>query len=147
MKQRYINTDLVLESEQDLSAVEAILDAQADLLYAQRLHNGLWHLSAEARGSGIRGDPASSPERDLAALLTLLESMSEEHQTLLRACRKFDFDIGWDTSEHRPEGHFTLASSVLSRIAAIGASLSVTIYPSSENDDEDNDEERTTETG
>lgn len=146
MKQRYINTDLVLESEQDLSAVEAILDAQADLLYAQRLHNGLWHVSAEARGSGIRGDPASSLERDLTALLMLLESMSDEHQALLRTCKKFEFDIGWDTSEHRPEGHFTLMPSILSRIAAIGASLSVTIYPSSENDDDGDDEERTTTT-
>jgi hypothetical protein len=134
MKQRYINTDVVLESKEDLSSIAAVFDSEADLIYAERFDSGLWHVSTEAAGSGIAGDPESTPERDINALLTILESLKPEQKALLSTCERFDLDIGWASSDQRPEGRIALLPETVSRVAAIGATLVVTVYPSSEND-------------
>jgi hypothetical protein len=136
MKQYYINTDLVLESKQDLSVLAAYFDQKAHLLYAEP-QNGIWHVSVEARGSGIADDPKSRPQRDIAALLKLLESLPPKRRTMLRTCLTFDFNVGWQSSDRRPEGHFSLPPAMLSRIAHLGATFTVTIYPSSENESDE----------
>ena len=85
-------------------------------------------------GSGLVGDPESCPERDIASMLTLLEQMPAELKVMVSGCTKFEFNIGWHSSEHRPVGEFALSPGLLARIASIGARLGVTVYPSSENE-------------
>ncbi len=78
------------------------------------------------------------PTRDLGELLDVLESLDDGLKRLLAKSGTFDFNIGWQSSTHRPEGAFTIPSDLLHRISILGATLTVTVYPSSENDLADN---------
>lgn len=131
VNQYYLNTDLALQADESLAPLAEILDRECKLLYAKPYG----HVSAEARGSGTAGDPASSPERDIASLLDVLEALSAEHRALVDRCTSFEFNIGWQSTEQRPEGAFTVGPELLARVGALGATLAVTIYPSSEADE------------
>ncbi len=134
MRQRYINTDLKLWSDQNIELLVEVLDERCVLLHGGRVEGGRWLVSAEAYGSGICDDPESTSERDISALLSVLESLEGECRTALEACTSLEFDIGWASSDQRPEGRIALSADLLRRIVAIGGTLAVTVYPSSEND-------------
>lgn len=130
MKSNYINTDLDIKSSDDLSHLVDILNEKCDLLYGQKEEDGHWFIRVEASNSGCVGSDEHHPNRDIDQLLQVIEGLSTETKALLQRANQFDFDIGWQAGEKRPEGRFTLANELLRRISDIGATVSVTIYPS-----------------
>ncbi|MBI1372843.1 MAG: hypothetical protein GC159_08795 [Phycisphaera sp.] len=137
MKQYYLNTDLVITGGRELVTLASVFDAHCDLLYCDARADATWQITAEADGSGRLDDPTSCPERDIASLLHVIESLASDKRAVLEACERIEFNIGWQSAEVRPEGCFDLTPELLQRIALAGAVLVVTIYPSSENESDE----------
>ena len=135
MNPHYINTDLILLSDHDTASLATHLDKKCELLYCRQDENETWHLCVEAEGSGMYDDSDSSPERDIDLLLSVLDALEGPHRDLLSTCRSVDFNIGWIAPERRPQREFSLSAGLLQRIAAFNASLTVTVYPSSDLDE------------
>lgn len=134
MKSIYINTDLDIVSSDDLNhLVESIRD-KCELLQAETNDDGSWYIRLEANDSGIIDGKGHNPIRDIKVLLNLIESLDEIQKKFLARAKTFDFNIGWQASKDRPEGSFCIPNDLLQRMSNIGATLSVTVYPSNEND-------------
>lgn len=144
MNSRYLNTDLDIESVEDLSPLIKILKRKCDLLHGGKDDAGLWRVTIEARNSGFVGGEGHDQVADINEILKVIESLSDEIQKLLLGAQKFEFNIGWQSSEKRPVGAFSLPTELLGRVAGIGATIAVTIYPSNENDFEEEASNMTT---
>ncbi len=144
MNSRYLNTDLEIESLEDLRPLLKILKRKCDVLHGEKDKEGLWRVTVEARNSGFVGSEDHDPKKDISEILEVIESLKDEMQKLLLGAKKLDFDIGWQSSEERPVGAFSLPKELLGRVVGIGATMTVTIYPSNENDFEDETSNMTT---
>jgi len=107
---------------------------RCDLLHGEKDEEGLWRVSIEIRNSGFVGSERHDPKADISEILEVIESLGDETQKLLLGAKKFEFNIGWQSSEERPVGLFSKPKELLGRVAGIGATMTVTIYPSNEND-------------
>ncbi|MCH7631702.1 MAG: hypothetical protein IIB59_00700 [Planctomycetes bacterium] len=125
MKQ-YINTDLTLVSDQDITSLADLLDKKCDLLHFAEQGDASWLVCVEAEGSGL---PDSCLEQDIDRLLSVLESLDGAHRDLLVVCKSPDFNIGWGSPKEEPAGVFELSADLVRRLAALGATLTVTVYP------------------
>jgi len=133
MRSVYLNTDVDIVSPNDLGQLANFLDERCALLRGEREDDGLWHIRIEAEESGETCREDHTTTSSLSELLDVFENLDDNMKRLLATSSKFDFDIGWQASEHRPEGTFTIPNDLLHRISNLGATLTVTVYPSSEN--------------
>ncbi len=134
MKSIYINTDLDIVSSDDLSHLVKVLSDKSVLLHSEKNDDGLWYIRVEANDSGLVGGKEHHPSKDMNKLLNIIDRLDEATKNILIRAQTFDFNIGWQASKNRPEGTFCLPNDLLKRISRIGATLSVTIYSSDEND-------------
>jgi hypothetical protein len=121
---RYLNTDLVLESAEDLRPLAAALEQGGLLvLHVDRRDDGAWLAVVEA--SLDLPEPAAS----LAALLDVVEPLDPALRLTWDRCAVRAFDVGYQVGDG-PWG-FTQAipPALLVRVAALGAELRVTVYP------------------
>lgn len=132
MGSHYLNTDLVIRTSADASSLVAALARSCALLYGEVYEDGRWHIAAEAHGAADLDRPGRSPEAHVRALLDALEALPPGEFRLVGGAEVVEFNIGWQAAADRPEGAFTLAPQTLARISALGATLAVTVYPSSE---------------
>jgi hypothetical protein len=136
MGSHYINTDLIIRTSADACSLVARLARSCDLLYGELYEDERWHMAAEARCASDISRTDRSPEIHVRRLLDALEALPPEELRLVRGAEVVEFNIGWQAAADRPEGVFALAPPTLARISALGASLVVTVYPSSEDDPE-----------
>ena len=131
-----MNTDIDIESSCcSLDRLKEFLDERACLLFGEQLEDGSWILRFEAEGSGIIGFNDHTPNADFAKLTALLKEAKQLFPDEFSGFDKFDFNIGWQSSKCRPEGSFTVENDLISAVAGLGATISVTIYPSEEEDE------------
>ena len=120
----YLNTDLELASPDDLSALAAALEAQAVVpLHLTRQADGLWYAAFET------AEQHGEPEPNIAAMLAVVETLAEPLRAVWAGCVRREFDIGYDCGGGPGPFEHGLSSHLLSRIAAAGASLRLTLYP------------------
>lgn len=121
---RYLNTDLDLVSRGDLTALASALDAGGvPPLHVTRGEDGLWHASCEtARQFG-------EPEGNMAAILAVVETLGAAERAVWSACERREFNIGFDCGAKPWAYTQWLSNDLLGRIAAVGASLRITLYP------------------
>jgi len=121
---RYLNTDLDLVSAHDLSALVAVLDAGGLFaLHAERRNDGLWYATFETE------EQHAEPESNIAAMVSVVESLGETHRAMWARCTRREFNIGYDCGTTPWAFTQTLSSGLLARLAAVDASLRVTLYP------------------
>jgi hypothetical protein len=122
----YLNTDLVLTSADDLTALAAAFNAGG--LFTLRCgcyDDGLWYASFESDALRDR----HQPEPDIVALLAVVESLDEPLRAVWSDCTLREFDIGYDCGSKPWAFNQGLTNLLLGRIAAAGASLRITLYP------------------
>ncbi len=129
-----MNTDYLLTSTNDLAALPAALDSHVELLHCERDEDGKWYATIEAADSG---EEHRTPTQDIESILAALDAIDPAIAELIAGCESKEMNIGWQASSDRPEGTFALQPRLLGELAARGIELAVTIYPSSENLDED----------
>lgn len=121
---RYLNTDLDLVSADELTPLAAHFESRgAFALHVSRRDDGLWHASFELDAQHDEPEPA------VAAMLAIAESLEEPLRSIWTSCSRREFDIGYDCGDAPWGFQQRLSSGLLARMAAVGASLGITLYP------------------
>ncbi len=120
----YLNTDLDLISAGDLTALAVALEAGGvPPLHITRGEDGLWHASCET------AEQFGEPEGNIAAILVVVESLGEGPRAGWSACTRREFNVGFDCGDKPWAYTQWLSNELLGRMAAVGASLRITLYP------------------
>lgn len=125
----YLNTDLDIISTEDLSDFAACIQDDCILITAEQGPDGKWYICAEAHESGDSKAKDHHPHKDLEPLVHLLETLPDPHRRLLVQAEVFEFNIGLESFEDTPTQVLHLSPSLLARIAALGATLGISLYP------------------
>ena len=127
MRVRYLNTDLILESADDLTPITASFGEDVVVL-----HNGMakgMHLAAfEIAGSHGGAD------EDIKYFVALVEALSQEVRALWDGCYSRKFDIGYSSGDDTPSYSTELRANTIQAIAPLNASVVITIYPHPDDD-------------
>lgn len=125
---RYLNTDLDLRSAEDLTPLAMLFISYGmGQNHLRQGDDGNWFAIFETDGC------CAEPNQTITLLLEVIEALTPEHMALWSRCTVKEFNLGYQCqcqcgTEPRP---FTrgLSSEVVARIAAVGASLRITLYP------------------
>ena len=120
----YLNTDLDLISDSDLTALASALETGGVFpLHVTRGEDGRCYATFET------DEQHTEPEANIAAMLTVVESLDASLRSVWAGCSLREFNIGYDCGLEPWAFNQGLSSETLRRIAAAGASLRVTLYP------------------
>lgn len=120
----YQSTDLDLRAPLDLASLADALTSRGLSLY----HAGPWHDGSwSARFTVSFG--FLEPDKDTASILTAIESLDKPSQLLWAACTTRDVNIGYQCGEGPWAFNQQLSPATLTRMAAAGTGLVITIYP------------------
>jgi hypothetical protein len=120
---RYLNTDLDLVSLVDLTPLaEAFAGKKWSVLHCELHPDNRWTASFEIPGGN------KTPEKTIAAMLKVIDRLPGHLKLLWSGCLKRDFNLGFDGGFEPRALEYTLPTELLTRIASVGASVSVTIY-------------------
>ena len=124
---QYLNTDLDLTSPVDLTALAAAFESQGVFpLHVTHCEDGVWIATFETDSQH------AEPESNIAAMVGLVESLVEPHRSVWLGCTRRQFNIGYDCGAEPWEFNQGLSTELLGRLAAIGGSLRITLYPDRE---------------
>lgn len=119
----FLNVDLEVRSRKNIEPLVAWMDREAVVLRSER-HRGLHVASFE-----LASARQSTPDRRIARLAALVEALPTAERSLWDGASVRTFDVGVQAGA---DGHVfvaPLASATLSRVAGLGASVVVTVYP------------------
>ncbi len=127
----YLNTDLDLISADDLTALAAVFKARGVfVLHLTQGEDGRWYATFESL------EQRTEPEQDIAAMVAVAESLIEPHRSIWYGCSQREFNIGYDCGAEPWAFNQGLSCDLLGRIAAVGASLRLTLYADRAQSDE-----------
>ncbi len=120
----YLNTDLDVWSELDLTKLATCLGIYGvNALHVTRLDDGTWYATFET------DDCYKEPEETISALLTAIEALPKDEHDIWVKCSRCEFNVGYDCGEEPWEFNQGLSHGLLGRLAQVGGSLRVTLYP------------------
>jgi hypothetical protein len=122
MEVRYLNTDLELESKEDLSRIVEEFGEDVFVLHQGEIR-GYQHASFEIAGSKGGADEV------INYFCSLVEGLPKEHREIWDGCCSRVLDIGYESGTTSPNYRSEIRASTIRRVAEIGASIVVTIYP------------------
>lgn len=120
---RYLNTDLELVSERNLTSLVAILEERELCKLHCAQYDNRWYATLEVSSQH------DQPETTIARMLTVIESLDDSSRALWDGCTKREFDIGYECGQGAEQLKQTLTKQTLERITAVDASLCITLYP------------------
>ena len=74
-------------------------------------------------------DQHNEPEPTITAMLGVVESLGDSLRAVWSGCTRREFNIGYDCGTKPWAFNQGLSGQLLGRIAALGASLRITLYP------------------
>ena len=123
---KYLNTDLDIESKSDISPiVEEFGEDVIVLHHGER--KGYQHASFEISGSSFDADA----DGVISSFCTLVEELPKEVREIWDGCVLRVFDIGYESGSSPQNLRSEIRPSTILRVAKIGASIAITIYPES----------------
>jgi hypothetical protein len=123
----YLNTDLDLTSSGDLTELAAAFrSAGVSPLHVSHGEDDLWYATFET------DEQHEQPEPNIAAMVAVVETLQEPLHSVWSRCTRREFNVGFDCGAEPWAFNQGLSSRLLGRIAAMGASLRVTLYPDRE---------------
>lgn len=120
----YLNTDLDLTSPDDLTELVAAFEAAGVNALHVTYGDGYATLETDTQ--------YEEPEPNIAAMVAVIETLQEPLRSVWSRCTLREFNIGFDCGAEPWAFNQGLSSELLGRIAAVGASLRVTLYPDHE---------------
>ena len=122
MAVRYLNTDLDIESKSDLSRIVEEFGDDVIVLHHGEIR-GYQRASFEIAGNSTDADAVMN------SFCTLVEELPKEVREIWDGCVSRVFDIGYESGTSPQNFRSEIRASTIERIARIGASIAITIYP------------------
>jgi len=120
----FLNLDLVLKSNSDLSAFIDHLDQKVIVLaHEEFAHQFLLNLEL------VEGYETKDAAWHTQQFLTLIEALPEAERALWNGCLSRTFSYGFRGGCDYPALDATLTADLLLRIAKLGADIGITVYP------------------
>jgi hypothetical protein len=120
----YLNTDLDLTSAEDLGLLAGAFDASGVFpLHVTRGDDALWYATFEVLGEH------AEPEPSIEVMLSVVESLPGPLRSVWNSCTRREFNVGYDCGAEPWAFNQGLSAALLGRMAAVGASLRITLYP------------------
>ena len=130
---QYLNTDLEIESKSDLSKIVEELGEDVTVLHHGEMR-GYQHASFEIAGGSSRDADAI-----INSFCTLVEGLSKEVREIWDGCVSRVFDVGYESGTSPQSFQSEIRASTIQRVAEIGASIVITIYPLPREESETNE--------
>ena len=125
MDVQYLNTDLEIESKGDLSKI--VEEFAADVLVHHHGEiRGYQHASFSIAGG------SSDADATIDFFCTLVEYLPKDVREIWDGCCSRIFDIGYESGTSPQNFRSEIRAATIQRVAKIGASVVVTIYPETE---------------
>ena len=121
---KYLNTDLEIESKSDVSKIVEEFGEDVSVLYHGEMR-GYQHASFEIPGSTAGADEV------INSFCTLVEQLPKEVREIWDGCCARELDIGYESGTTAQNFKSEIRASTIQRVARIGASIAITIYPAS----------------
>jgi hypothetical protein len=122
MDVRYLNVDLEIESENELSGIVQEFGEDVAVLYCGEVR-GYQHASFE-----IPANRAGADET-INHFCALVEGLTKEAREIWEGCCSRVLDVGYQSGTSPRNFRSEIRASTIQRVAAIGASIVITIYP------------------
>jgi hypothetical protein len=122
---RYLNVDLEIESKSDLSKIVEEFGDDVSVLYCGEMR-GYQHASFE-----ISANIADADET-INHFCLLVEGLPKDAREVWDACCSRVMDVGFESGTSPQNFRSEIRASTVQRVAAIGASIIITIYPVSD---------------
>jgi hypothetical protein len=122
MAVHYLNTDLDIESLHDLSKIVGEFGKDVWILHHGEIR-GYQHASFEIAGDAIDADEA------INYFCSLVEHLSREARLIWDECSSRILDVGYESGTSPSSFRSEIKAATIKRVADIGASILVTIYP------------------
>lgn len=124
----YLNTDLDLIAEQDLTLLVQALEASGLYsLHAGVGDDGKWYATLEINEAADEALHLRQPELTVVAMLDVIEALDASARAIWDACMTKTLDIGYQCGGLRVRNGLTNAT--LSRMSALGVGMFITLYP------------------
>lgn len=121
----YLNTDLMIESKSDLSKIVEEFGGDVTVLHYGEMR-GYQRASFEIAGT------TEGADETINSFCVLVEDLPEEvRQTWDRCCSRI-IDVGYESGVSPQNFRSEIRAPTIQRVAAIGASIVITIYPVSD---------------
>lgn len=121
---RYLNTDLDLISDEDLRPLAAALDPLGMFaLHVGLDDDGMWRATFETEAD------EDEPAQSIAKMLAAVEALPEPMRLAWSRCTQRTFDMGFEDWPDVRSRSLILPASLVTRMAALGASLAITLHP------------------
>jgi hypothetical protein len=121
---QYLNTDLDLVAPVSLEPLIAHFEAaRISPLRPTLGEDGNWYVTLET------DEPHEEPDRNIAALLSAIESTTGAARECWDACAKREFNVGYDCGDEPWSFNQGLSNATLRRMADCGATIRITLYP------------------
>jgi hypothetical protein len=125
MNVQYLNTDLEIESKDDLARIVEEFGEDVLVLYHGETR-GYQNASFEIAGGSADADSA------INSFCTLIEQLPKAVREIWDGCCSRIFDIGYESGKSPQSFRSEIRAATMQRIAKIGAGVVVTIYPETE---------------
>jgi hypothetical protein len=122
---QFLNLDLVLKSNSDLSALVKHLDPQRVFVLTHQEFEGRFLLALELNGE----DSGQDAEWCTQQFLTIIDEFPDAALDLWKACTSHTFSYGFEGGCDYPALDATITADLLFRIGRIGADIGITVYP------------------
>ena len=122
MEIQYLNTDLELESKNDISKIVEHFGDDV-LIHHHGEIRGYQHASFSIAGTNANADAT------INQFCALVESLPAEVRAIWDECCTRVFDVGYESGASPQSFKSQIRASTIQRVASIGASVAITIYP------------------
>ena len=131
MKQNilFANVDLEIKSKDDLQCLIDSFGKDIDVLYHERLENGLDFVSLEFHLNKVESGIYGSADETINAFYSKIVNFPPESRKIWDRCLEKKFDIGFESGNSGETFNTNIKSETIKQIAEIGASIVITIYP------------------
>ncbi len=126
MEVRFLNVDLEMESSEDLQLIIDNLGENVSILHHGENGSGFNFVSFEVKPSGERDIDGT-----ISSFCLFIENLSHEANTIWNRCHSKKFDAGFESGDFPRSYKTEIRADTIERIAKIGASIAITIYPKS----------------
>lgn len=124
MEVHYLNTDLEIESKHDLAKIVGEFGEDVMVLHHGEIR-GYQHASFEVSGLSAGADEV------INYFCSLVENLPKEVRLIWDECCSRILDVGYESGTSPFSFRSEIRASTVKRVAEIGASIVITIYPQS----------------